>query len=104
MGNFQGKGAELTSVGLSFVPGVGTAKGLYEGFTGKDSITGNKLNGFDRTMGFVSAVPAGGEIFKMFRISRKIIKNVAKCDKYAGRIEKVNNGHTIVSTVVDDTN
>ena len=37
----------MTSVGLGFVPVVGTAKGIYEGFSGKDSITGDKLSGFD---------------------------------------------------------
>ena len=43
MGNFEGRGAELASVGLGFVPGIGTVKGVYEGFSGKYSITGQKL-------------------------------------------------------------
>ena len=102
MGNFQGKGAELTSVGLGFVPVVGTAKGIYEGFSGKDSITGDKLSGFERTMSFISAVPVGDEVFKMFRTSRKIARNVAKINRYAGNIEKANNGRTIANTVADD--
>jgi hypothetical protein len=102
MGNFEGKGAELTSVGLGFVPGIGTAKGVYEGFSGKDSITGQKLTPFERSMSFVGAVPVGGEIFKMFKTSRKIIRNVAKINRYAGNIERANNGHTIVNTLVDD--
>ena len=53
-------------------------------------------------MSFVGAVPAGGEIFKMFRTSRKIIKNVTKINRYAGNVERANNGHTIVNTIVDD--
>ena len=102
MGNFQGKGAELTSVGLGFVPGVGTVKGIYEGCSGKDSITGQKLNGFERSMSFVSAVPVGGNIFKAFKCNGKIVRNVAKINRYAGNIERANNGHTIVNTVIDD--
>ena len=53
-------------------------------------------------MSFVGAVPVGGEIFKMFKTSRKIIRNVAKINRYAGNIERANNGHTIVNTLVDD--
>ena len=102
MGNFEGKGAELTSVALGFVPGIGTGKGIYEGISGKDSITAQQLTPFERSMSFVGAVPVGGEIFKMFKTSRKIIRNVAKIYRYAGNIERANNGQTIVYTGFDD--
>ena len=38
------KKGEVISFGLDFVPVVGTAKGVIEGFSGRDTVTGEKLN------------------------------------------------------------
>ena len=35
MGNFEGRGAELASVGLGFVPGIGTVKEYMKDFQAK---------------------------------------------------------------------
>jgi len=45
--------ATLVSVGLDFVPGIGTAKGILEAITGKDLITGEELAWWERALGIV---------------------------------------------------
>ena len=93
--NFDNKFGEVASFGCDFIPGVGTAKGFYEGFLGRDSITGEKLNGFDRAMCFVGAIPIAGSIAKGFTKSSKatkVISKTAKCAKWADRAYTAKNG------------
>ncbi|WP_233532395.1 DNA/RNA non-specific endonuclease [Paenibacillus alkalitolerans] len=52
--------ATILSIGLDFIPIVGTAKGIIESITGRDLITGEELAKWERAMGiipFVGAVP-----------------------------------------------
>ena len=68
--------------------GVGTVKGICEGTRGIDTITGDELNGFQRTMCFVGALPLVGNAAKTFINSEKTIKNIsrgAKVTKWADR-------------------
>ena len=71
------------SCALDFVPGIGTAKGLYEGFEGKDPVTGEDLNGFERAMGFVGAIPLVGGFIKGGTEGAKIVSKGAKVAKFA---------------------
>ena len=71
------------SCALDFVPGIGTAKGLYEGFSGKDAVTGENLNGFERAMGFVGAIPLVGGFIKGGSEGAKIVSKGAKVAKLA---------------------
>ena len=88
MGNYNNKAGALSSCALDWVPGVGTAKGIYEEARGKDAVTGEPLNGFQRTMCFVGAVPLVGNAAKTFTKSEKAIRNIsrgAKAVKWADR-------------------
>ena len=88
MGNCDNKVKALSSCALDWVPGVGTAKGIYEGIRGQDVITKDNLNGFERTMCFVGAVPLVGNAAKTFTNSEKAIRNIsrgAKAAKWADR-------------------
>lgn len=51
--------AALLSLGLDFIPGVGTVKGIVEAFTGRDLITGQELAWWERVLG---VVPLGGAL------------------------------------------
>ena len=93
--NINNTYGNVASFGLDFFPGVGTAKGVYEGFYGKDSVTGEPLNGFDRTMSFVGAIPIAGNIAKaVFKSNKasKVISKTAKCAKWADRAYTAKNG------------
>ena len=88
MGNCNNRAGALSSCALDWVPGVGTAKGIYEGSRGKDAITGEELNGFQRSMCFVGAIPLVGNAAKFFTKSGKTIKYIsrgAKVTKWADR-------------------
>ena len=78
MGNYNNRAGALSSCALDWVPGVGTVKGICEGTRGKDTITGEELNGFQRTMCFVGALPIVGNAAKTFTKSGKTIKNISR--------------------------
>ena len=93
--NIKNKFGEVLSFGLDFVPGVGTTKGVYEGFAGKDFVTGKELNGFDRAMCFVGAIPLVGNVVKGVTKSNKAVKAIsvtAKGAKWADRAYTIKNG------------
>ena len=93
--DIKNKFGEVLSFGLDFVPGVGTTKGVYEGFAGKDSVTGEELNGFDRAMCFVGAIPLVGNVVKGVTKSNKAVKAIsvtAKGAKWADRAYTIKNG------------
>jgi hypothetical protein len=45
--------AVLLSIGLDLLPGVGTLKGIIEAFTGRDLVTGDELEWWERILGIV---------------------------------------------------
>ncbi|AHH97392.1 hypothetical protein KALB_4028 [Kutzneria albida DSM 43870] len=58
--------AKSLSVLTDFVPGVGTAKNLVEAVIGKDVFTQGELDGFDRSLRGLAAVPVvGGPLKKL---------------------------------------
>ena len=116
----NGKGKEITSTLLDSVPYVGTAKGIAEGITGRDLVTGEKIDLFSRVMGIipgakatvkgvkatVKGVKASGKIIK---VADKIIKNKKKLKRVikvitstrkTGKISKVTNGERVTQGVV----
>jgi hypothetical protein len=46
------------SLALDFTPIVGDAKGVVEGLTGRDLLTGEELSPWERALGFIPLVPA----------------------------------------------
>ena len=46
----------IMSYGIGFIPFVGNVKGVYEGISGVDSVTGEELSNFSRAMGILSPV------------------------------------------------
>jgi len=76
------KGKEITSTFLDFVPYVGTAKGIIEGITGRDLVTGEKIDLFSRVMGIIPGAKAVGKgtkaTVKGIKAAGKIIKNSKK--------------------------
>lgn len=50
--------AAFLSLGLDFIPGVGTAKGIIEAITGRDLITGQELTWWERVLGIVPVAGA----------------------------------------------
>ena len=78
MGNYNNRTGAISSCALDWVPGVGTVKGIYEGTWGKDSITGESLNSFQRTICFIGAVPIFGNAAKSFTKSERAIRNISR--------------------------
>ena len=78
----NGKGKEITSTLLDSVPYVGTAKGIAEGITGRDLVTGEKIDLFSRVMGIIPGAKAVGKgtkaTVKGIKATGKIIKNSKK--------------------------
>ena len=84
------KYGKWVSLGLDFSP-VGTAKGIYEGFSGKDLITQKKLSSFDRAMCFVGAVPLIGPLAKGSSKTAKCVRTTAKAAKWVDRANDARN-------------
>ena len=79
------KGKEITSTLLDFVPYVGTAKGIIEGITGRDLVTGEKIDLFSRVMGIIPGAKAVG---KGTKATVKGVKATVKGVKATGKIIK----------------
>ena len=60
--------ALLISIGLDFIPGVGTVKGLIEAITGEDLITEQELAWWERLLGVIPFVATVGGVVAGTRI------------------------------------
>lgn len=102
------KSGALTSCALDWVPFLGTVKGIYEGCYGKDVITSENLNVFQRAMCFLGAIPGVGSIFKKsFVKSEQALKNAskgAKAIKWADRAYGVYDAYDSATSNYDDKN
>lgn len=78
--NDNGQGVSML---LNLTPGIGTAKGLYEGITGKDVITDEKLTTTDRILGVVPYVRPIKQL--------KNAKTIAKVENTASTASKTDN-------------
>lgn len=77
----------IVSIGLDLSP-VGTVKGIYEAFTGRDAITGEELGTFERFMGAVPGV--GG-----------LLGTAAAATRFAGRVDALGDAARAGDTVGD---
>ncbi|UVI29380.1 pre-toxin TG domain-containing protein [Paenibacillus spongiae] len=84
--------ATLLSIGLNFVPVVGQVKGVIEAITGKDLITGEKLETWERAMNLVpfGAIGKVGRIGNILDTGRDLGKGLRHTDEveelvHAGR-------------------
>lgn len=78
---------DLVSCGLDWVPIVGDLKCGLEFITGRDAVTNEKLNGFERTMCAVGLIPLVGKFVK----NSSKVKRVCKLAKNGDRLYDVFN-------------
>ena len=79
------------SIGVGFIPGVGSAQSLVELFTGQDYITGEPANRWLAAVGLIpfakGAIKAGGRLFSH---ADDVAKLAGRADGIAGSALKVN--------------
>ena len=92
---------EAVSFGLDISP-YGTAKGIIEGLSGKDIITQEDLNLFDRTMCFVGAIPLIGPLAKGTSKTAKFIRRTAKAAKWVDEVNDLRNGVDLIRHAYDE--
>ena len=88
MGNYDDIVGEIYSCAFDWIPGVGSVKGIYEFTVGKDAITEKKLNGFQRTMCLLSAVPIAGNSIKTITKSEEILVKISTRAKFLKYFDK----------------
>lgn len=62
----------ILSVGLDFIPVVGTAKGLIEAITGKDLVTGEELALWERALGVIPFAGAATDVLKAGKLADEL--------------------------------
>ena len=94
----------LLSVGLDFVPIVGDVKGVIEGITGRDLITGQELSAFERAMGAIPLAgrfaAAAGALATVARAADRM-DDIADAARAAGRIDDVGDAARAAGRVDD---
>ncbi len=82
----------VISTALDFVPVVSNVKGFYEGYTGEEPITGEKLSNAERALSFVSIIPFGNYLknAKYFKNGQKFLKAAERAEK-AGKMKIAKN-------------
>ena len=90
------------SCGLDFVPFVGNAKGIYEGFSGRDAVTGEDIHGFDRAMCFVGAVPIVGNYAKGASRTARVVRRVSKGISVRNDFHNCMNAGKCAQEIIDD--
>lgn len=83
------------SLGLDFCPVIGEAKAILELISGKDLITQEELNAFDRATCAISIIPAAGWLAKMSKTS-KAAKHAKKFEKFFTLVNKANKANDAV--------
>ena len=83
------------SLGLDFCPGIGEVKAILELIAGKDLITHEDLNAFDRASCVISVVPVASWIVKLKK-SQKAIKHAAKFTRFFKVVEAFNKANDAV--------
>ena len=68
--------AKLASAIVNLVPGIGTVKGVIEGFTGKDLITGDEKAGWERALNLAAALPVAEEAVEEGALVVKVIEGI----------------------------
>ena len=83
------------SLGLDFCPVIGEAKAILELISGKDLVTQEDLDAFDRATCAISVLPAAGWMAKMSKTS-KASKNAKKFEKFFNLVNKANKANDAV--------
>ena len=83
------------SLGLDICPGIGEAKAILELISGKDLITQEELNAFDRATCAISIIPAAGWLAKMSTASKEA-KYAPKFEKFFNLVNKANEANDCV--------
>lgn len=83
------------SWGLDWCPVIGEAKAVLELFTGKDLITKEDLDAFDRATCAISIFPVAGWLMKIPKFS-KAVKYTKKFEKFFILVEKANKANDYV--------
>ena len=96
------------SLGIDFIPGIGELKAILELLSGKDSITQEDLNAWDRATCAVSLLPVIGWLSKLSKASKAakhakkfkvLFTLVDKANKANDKIDKIN----LIRQIIDDT-
>ena len=80
---------------LDICPGIGETKAILELISGKDLITKEDLNAFDRATCAISLVPAGGWLAKISKFP-KAAKNAKKFEKLMKWVKRANEANDYV--------
>ena len=102
MGCSQETKKDCASWGLDIIPVVGSVKGIYEGFNGRDAVSGRSLNGFERTMSFVGATPLVGGFAKGASRTARLMRRISNGAKARNKFHNMVNGGKCLSEVMDD--
>lgn len=96
------------SLAIDLIPGIGEIKAVLELFSGKDSITKEDLNIFDRATCAISIVPIIGMFSKLSK-AHKAAKHAKKFKKLFNLVDKANKANdcvdkiNIIRQIIDDT-
>jgi Pre-toxin TG len=76
-----GRTGVVLSIGLDFVPGVGTIKGIIEAITGRDIITRQKRGWWERVLGIIplnSVVVGAVAVSKISEVTADLARGADK--------------------------
>ncbi|SMF30550.1 EndoU domain-containing protein [Pseudobacteriovorax antillogorgiicola] len=78
---YTGVALGLADAAIGFVPGLGWAHDVYQAIAGENLVTGEKVEGFDRTMAVMGAL-SGGVFSKFNHIVKgsKVLRKIGKAD------------------------
>lgn len=102
---------EWLSFFLDFIPVVGELKATLEFISGKDLITEEDLNAFDRVASAISIIPVAGKLAKIPKGSKaakslpkfeKFLKLVNSANKASEKIDKINLIRLIIFDLDDE--
>lgn len=83
------------SFGLDVIPFVGETKAVLELISGKDLVTKEELDLFDRATCAISLLPVAGWVTKLSK-SSKAVKHAKKFEKFFYLVEKANKANDYV--------
>ena len=91
-------GLDWLSWFLDFCPGVGEVKAVLELIIGRDLITQDMLNAFDRATSAISIIPVAGWLAKIPKGS-KAAKNILKFERFLNLVNKADKANTALDKI-----
>ena len=91
-------GLEWLSLFLDYCPGLGEVKAVLELISGKDLITQEKLNAFDRATCSISIIPVAGWLAKIPKGS-KAAKNILKFERFLNLVNKADKANDAIDKI-----